>query len=334
MSRVVGADPGTSSLDLLLLVDGLVADQARLTPEAQRLDPSLIPALLARWTPLDLITGPSGYGLPLLRGDSLTDKDLDLMALVRPDERGKDLGVLGFRSWVRLFLDSGYPIVFLPGLIHLPTVPAHRKLNTIDLGTADKLAVAALALRQDAETHAGGLENSTFAVLEIGSSFTAILVVSHGRLVDASAGTRGPIGLGSSGAWDGEVAYWRSPLSKNHLFQGGLKDLGAEGLDAFRESLLKHVSALRAVTPFDKIYLSGAGMLQTEIANAAINALAPIALVSPLASLPDAWVKHSAQGAALLADGLAGGPNADLVASLRLHEASGTVLDYLRPPLP
>ena len=43
-------------------------------------------------------------------------------------------------------------------------------------------------------------------------------------------------------------------------------------------------------------------------------------------------LQYAAQGAAILADGLAGGPNADLVASLRLRDASGTVLDWLRPP--
>jgi len=40
--------------------------------------------------------------------------------------------------------------------------------------------------------------------------------------------------------------------------------------------------------------------------------------------------KSAAQGAALLADGLAGGPYAPLVERLRLSEASGTVVDHLR----
>jgi predicted butyrate kinase (DUF1464 family) len=75
---------------------------------------------------------------------------------------------------------------------------------------------------------------SMFAVVEIGSAFTAMMVVQDGRLVDASAGTNGPIGLRSRGAWDGEVAYWRCPLSKQDLFRGGLEDLGPLGPDAFR----------------------------------------------------------------------------------------------------
>ena len=40
--------------------------------------------------------------------------------------------------------------------------------------------------------------------------------------------------------------------------------------------------------------------------------------------------KSAARGAALLADGLAGGPYAPLVAGLRLREARGGVLDHLR----
>jgi predicted butyrate kinase (DUF1464 family) len=337
MARVVGTDPGTSSLDLLLLADGAVRDQARLTPEALRDDPEALVATLKRWAPIDLVAGPSGYGVPLVRGEALTGRDLEQMSLVRPEQRGSGVGIIGFRAWVRALAGSGLPVIFLPGGIHLPTIPRHRKLNAIDLGTPDKVAVAALALR--AERRDGGkgsgaslFEDATFAVVELGSAFSAVLVVERGRLVDASAGTRGPIGLRSGGVWDGEVAYWRSPLSKDDLFRGGLLDLGPEGPDAFRESLIKHVAALQAVTPFDRLYLSGAAADRPEIARLATEALARFGTLRPLPSLPGAWVKHSAQGAALLADGLAGGEHADLVASLELGQASGSVWDYLRPP--
>ena len=328
----MGTDPGTSSLDLLLLVDGEVADQRRLLPDDLRRNPEALSAILAAWAPIDLIAGPSGYGLPLIRGKDVGREELDLLSLVKPEDRGQEVGVIGFRARVRAFLASGFPLVFLPGLIHLPTVPSHRKFNTIDLGTPDKLAVAALALRCDGDAH-GDFRRSTFAVVEIGSAFSAILVVLEGRLVDASAGTRGPIGLQSGGCWDGEVAYMRAPLSKRGLFRGGLIDLGAEGLDAFRESLIKQIAGLRAVTPFETIYLSGAGLERPEVDAAAGASLSTFGQVVRLPMLPRAWVKHAAQGSALLADGLAGGRNADLVASLRLNESRGTALDWLRPPL-
>jgi predicted butyrate kinase (DUF1464 family) len=334
--RVVGTDPGTSSLDLILLVDGSVHDQARLTPDALRADPGILVATLNRWLPLDLVAGPSGYGVPLVRGADLTEADLEQMSLVRPDERGSSVGILGFRSWVRTVAASEMPVVFLPGGIHLPTIPRHRKLNTIDMGTPDKVAVAALALDFDAQGRPGvgrgRYDGSTFAVVEIGSAFTAVLVVAGGKLVDAAAGTRGPIGMRSGGAWDGEVAYWRSPLSKKDLFRGGFADMGAEGAEAFRESLIKHVGGLRALTPFDRIYLSGAATGLGEIDLMARRALSGQGTVLTLPDLPGAWVKHAAQGAAILADGLAGGPHAELVGALELRGAAGGVWDFLCPP--
>jgi predicted butyrate kinase (DUF1464 family) len=330
--RVVGTDPGTSSLDLLLLVDGVVCDQARLIPDALRDDPGSLVATLNRWRPLDLVAGPSGYGLPLVTSARLTELDLEQMSLVRSEERGYGVGLIGFRAWVRALVGSGLPVVFLPGGIHLPTIPIHRKLNAIDMATPDKVAVAALALWAD-RCHAGGnYDQANFAVVEVGSAFSAVLVIASGRLVDAAAGTRGPIGVRSGGIWDGEVAYQHSPLSKEHLFRGGLLDLGPEGLDAMRESLTKHVAGLQAVTPFDRLYLSGAAAERSEIARLATDALGRFGLLRPLTSLPNAWVKHAAQGAALLADGLAGGRHSDLVASLALGAASGGVCDYLRPP--
>ena len=57
--------------------------------------------------------------------------------------------------------------------------------------------------------------------------------------------------------------------------------------------------------------------------------LAGLATVSATAGL-GTRAKTAAQGAALLADGLAGGRYAPLVERLRLREASGTALDHLR----
>jgi predicted butyrate kinase (DUF1464 family) len=152
------------------------------------------------------------------------------------------------------------------------------------------------------------------------------LVVDRGRIVDSAAGTRGPIGLRSGGVWDGELAYWRGPLSKQDLFRGGLDDLGPLGPDAFRESLTRHVAGLQAVTPFERIYLSGAGLERPEIARLAESALGRLGLLIPLPGLFGAWVKHAAQGSALLADALAGGSAAPLADALGLRQASGSIL--------
>lgn len=334
MARVAGTDPGTSSLDLLLLEDGTVADQHRFLPDELRADPGLPVRWLAERGPLDLVAGPSGYGLPLVRAGDCTDRELALMSLLRPDDTQRGPGVVGFSAILRALRESPLPVVFLPGVIHLTTVPAHRKINRIDLGTADKLCVAALALQQarDAGTPFPRCDR---AVIELGTTFSACLVLSGGRLVDGVGGTGGPCGWGSSGAWDGETAYALSPLDKGDLFAGGARFLTdrVQGSAWFRESLFKTVAGLQAVTPFAQLVLSGR-LLEIEPAlGAEVRAdLARLGNVSLLSSLPGAWVKHAAQGAALLADGLAGGRHAALVDHLGLREASGTILDWLVHP--
>ena len=332
MPRVTGADPGTTSLDWLILEDGAVGDQVRFTPDELRTNPGLPVEWLTARGPFGLIAGPSGYGLPLVRGRDCTDRGRALMALVRPDEHGHDSGILHFTALLRALCTAALPVVFLPGVIHLPTVPAYRKINRIDLGTADKLCVAALALAQLAAGCGNEYRRCDFCLVELGSAFTACVVVRQGQIVDGLGGTSGPVGWRSGGAWDGEAAYLLSPLTKNDLFTGGVLSIAdaEEGKTLFRESLLRAVAGLRAVTPFEQVVLSGR-LLETEPDFCATVAteLARVGAVVRLESLRGAWVKHAAQGAALLADGLAGGSFGPLVQHLMLTGADGTVLDWL-----
>ena len=326
--RVAGCDPGTSSLDLVVLEDGAVADQHRFSPQELLADASAPLRWLTERGPFALIAGPSGYGLPLTPARDCTDRDLALMTLMRPDERGRGgQGVLGFTALLKAICAADLPVVFLPGVIHLPTVPDHRKINRIDLGTPDKLCVAVLALatRTAART----------CVVELGSAFTACVVIDGGRVVDGVGGTSGPCGWRSGGGWDGELAYLLSPLSKGDLFAGGASAApdGATGRRLFAEGLVKAVAGLRAVTPFEEIVLAGR-LLESEaaLAEEVTAALGGVGAVVRLESLAGALVKHAAQGAAILADGLAGGRYAPLVERLRLREAAGTVLDWLCHP--
>src|ERR1700733_10502546 len=143
MVRVAGADPGTSSLDLVILEGGAVVDQHRFAPEEMQTDAAAAVRWLTERGPFDLVAGPSGYGVPLIASQDCTEEHLRSMTLLRPDERDAQ-GVLGFSRLLRTLCESPLPVVFLPGVVHLPTVPFHRKLNRIDMGTADKLCVAAL----------------------------------------------------------------------------------------------------------------------------------------------------------------------------------------------
>jgi predicted butyrate kinase (DUF1464 family) len=86
-------------------------------------------------------------------------------------------------------------------------------------------------------------------------------------------------------------------------------------------------------TLFERILLSGR-LLEAEPAFVQLVAadLGRLGEVRRVPSLPGAWVKQAAQGAAILADGLAGGRHAGLVDHLMLRHAAGTALDWLTYP--
>src|SRR3984885_14001798 len=147
------------------------------------------------------------------------------MGLIRPDEAHARAGVGGMRSLLRALTRSGLPVVFGPGVIHLPSVPRHRKYNRIDLGTADKVCAAACAIDDQAVRRAIAPPDTSMVLLELGGAFTAALAISGGQIVDGMGGSSGPIGVRAAGALDGELAYLMGPaLRKDTLFTGGALD--------------------------------------------------------------------------------------------------------------
>src|SRR5215510_9622599 len=148
MPRVIGIDPGTVSVDLCGLDGGLLCLDRSLSTAEALANPSVILDILNdahRIGPLDLVAGPSGYGLPLRRAADVTENDLRLAYLAADGEPG---GIGGLRSLMRTLRQSPLPIVLTPGVIHLASVPAHRKVNRVDMGTADKVCATALAVSE------------------------------------------------------------------------------------------------------------------------------------------------------------------------------------------
>jgi predicted butyrate kinase (DUF1464 family) len=320
LTRVAGVDPGTVSFDVCVLDDGEVVLESTFSTASVGADPAPLVETLVEHGPYELVLGPAGYGLPLVPAEQVGDRELALMVLVRADEPEGRAGVVGMRTIIRALIAAELPLVFGPGAIHLPTVPAYRKWNRIDLGTADKVASAALCIADQSRRLGIGFDETSFVMLELGGAFSAALAVDGGRIVDGIGGSAGPIGARACGALDAEVAYLLGgELSKRTVFSGGaLEPASDEGWLALAEGAAKAALALTASAPAPReILVTGR--------NARVGEL-HLSHVAPVRSVP----KAAAHGAAVLADGLAGGRYAALVDGLGLRDASGTVLDHLR----
>jgi predicted butyrate kinase (DUF1464 family) len=341
----LGIDPGTLSIDLCGIDGGRTVVDETVPTRAALADPAAFVERIAGFGPFDCIVGPSGYGLPLTRGADLSDELLRLALLAPPGEHG---GIGGLGALIRALARSSLPVMFTPGVVHLPTVPAHRKLNRVDLGTADKVCAAALAIDDQMRRRRCAVDDTSFILLELGGAFTAAVAVAGGRIVDGIGGSAGPMGVHACGALDAEVAVLASRVTKSMVFSGGAADISGGSsvtdidvlahpttareqmaLDAYLEGGCKAVAALQVTLPHPtEILLSGRLSRVTAIRDAFAARLAgaaPVVSLNGFARL----AKQAAQGAAILADGLAGGPHAALVDRLALRHAAGSVLDWL-----
>jgi predicted butyrate kinase (DUF1464 family) len=324
--RVAGVDPGTFSFDVCALDGGEVVLERSFRTADVGADPALLVEALVQYGPFELVLGPAGYGLPLVPVQQVGERELALMLLLREDEPHGRAGVGGMRSIVRALIAAGLPLVFGPGAIHLPTIPAYRKWNRIDLGTADKVASVALCIADQARRLGVDFAETSFVMLELGGAFSAALAVDGGRIVDGLGGSAGPIGARACGALDAEAAYLLgAALSKRTVFSGGALDPQATeaGWLALEEGAAKAALALTISVPAPReILVTGRrapGMI--DALGARLAHVAPVRL---------AHMTAAAQGAAVLADGLAGGRYAALVEHLGVRDASGSALDHLR----
>jgi predicted butyrate kinase (DUF1464 family) len=349
MTRAIGIDPGTVSFDLCGLVDGQQFLDESIPTDDLASDPRRLVDLLQRAGPVDLVIGPSGYGMPWVNIQEMGSMEKGLLLLNREQGAGEANIIGGLGRVLDLLKESGLPVRLAPAVIHLPTVPAHRKVNRIDMGTADKVCAVVLGVYDQARHLDIAYDETSFVYVELGGAFTAIISVDGGTIVDGMGGTSGALGYRSCGAMDGELACALGDFPKGVLVSGGVShiagrpDVSPEELlacaqgdpqchlawVALTEGLVKGVATAMTVVPSAReILLSGRLCRVPAIYRRVESALTPFGPVRRVGGFARV-AKEAAQGAALIADGLAGGQHEKLIDTMQLRSAGGTVLDHL-----
>jgi predicted butyrate kinase (DUF1464 family) len=340
--RVIGIDPGTGSFDFFGM-DGekIILDTSVPVPEVAQ-NPGVLVDTVRSVFPLDMIVGPSGYGLPVTPIRDITDRELTLMV---PDDKSIPL-YDGIRMVIRLMKKEGFPVCFTPGVIHLPTVPNYRKANKMDMGTADKVCCIALAIRNQAELYGIDYSQTSFILAEVGYAFNAEVGVEDGKIVDGLGGTSGGPGFITLGSMDSELAVRLGRFPGVVLFSGGAKDAsGKDGLtpeelakkhykypqswNMLLESIAKGVAAIMvAVEEPREILLSGRLSRIPEIAETLATKLSKFGKVRRVGRQASV-AKEAAEGAYIIGEGLLGGKYKGIVDCLELKGARGTMFDHI-----
>ena len=311
---------GTKNSCVMISEDGKVIDYILIVNLKDEINE--IVRFLREYTPQAIACG-FGYGLPVKRLSELNERDLTLLTL------SFDRPIMGVRLLIealrKYFGEVSYTI---PSVKLLPTVPAYRKLNKIDMGTSDKVCSVALALVKLKEVGIS-FTDQNFVLVEAGYGFNSFVAVKSGKIVDGLGGSSGFPSFSSSGALDLEVVALPKDYPKDTVFKGGFKDflkceideIPDEALHWMFEYIVKGIKVMEvSVGKCCQIVISGRffDIYYDEFVD-----------YTGFECFKLSSVKASAEGACIIANGLAGGIFRNVVDHLELLKASGSVLDYI-----
>ncbi len=363
--KVVGIDPGTKSFDVVLIEEGEVIEEMSIDTSMVALNPRALIDLL-RDLEFDRVVAPSGYGVPPTLLEEVVDPHrfaVEVLLLSTDEEidegvRRGDVGAYVYRALsliVEELWKSRTPAIFIPSVILLPTVPTWRKINRVDMGTADKLAVAALAVHDQSSRMGLSYDETSLVLVEMGYGYNAVIAVERGKIVDGLGGTASCMGFLTSGPLDAEIVAVSRRWSRVDVFHGGVADLcrveslekafekawsGDElcsvAVESYLEGLVKSVaSVMQSLSSKPReILLSGRYTRSEIIYERIVERLrrfeVPIRRIGLLKGALKS--KEAAQGYAIVGEGLLGGVFAKLVKHMEIDRACGTVFSWVTHP--
>jgi len=352
VTKVIGIDPGTKSWDFFGIDDNSVFLDTSVLTKSLMKEPDKFFEILDGVGTFDLMVAPSGFGLPLKNIRDLTEDDMFQIVLKYEGEAQKK--IVGLGEILRRIKEENYPGVIVPGVKHLTTVPVYKKVNKIDLGTADKVCTAIVGIRDQIERYNTTPENTNFIMIEIGYGFTAVLAIEKGQIIDGIGGSN-IMGLHACGGLDGELAYLIGRVKKKHFYEGGVASIAGYNnlsltevirlakkdqqsrlaINAFIDSVKKAIFAISSAfsdkDQIRNILLAGRGIDLEIIKELLQDSLSEIAEVKEMKNYSQI-AKRSAQGAAFIANGLLGGQFEPIIENMKIKQSSGSVLDHIYIP--
>jgi predicted butyrate kinase (DUF1464 family) len=222
----------------------------------------------------------------------------------------------------------------------------------MDMGTADKMCVAVLGVHDQARRLQIPYSDVSFIHVEMGFGYNAVLGVNQGKIIDGIGGTtiNGP-GFLTISSMDAELVQIVEKWEKADVFSGGcasicncftpeelverinVDDNCSIAYKAMMEGVLKAVLSMKASVPNPKeILISGRLTKIKKIEEDLINNVdfAPVMRVEGLSGIRK--VKETAQGYAIIGDGIAGGVFQRLIHWMKIKDAKGTAMDYIFHP--
>ncbi|MFX0034685.1 MAG: DUF1464 family protein [Candidatus Hermodarchaeota archaeon] len=352
MYRVLGIDPGSKSWDFFGMEDSKIILDTSLSTKELISNPQKAITIIRSVKDIDLMVAPSGFGLPLKDVHELTEKDI-FFTLLKFDQHEKNK-LVGLGEVLRLIKAENIPGIIVPGVKHLPTVPRYRKINKIDMGTADKICTAVTGIRDQIERFKVNPEQTNFILVEIGYGFTAVLAIENGQIIDGIGGSN-IMGFRACGSLDGELAYLIKTIHKKNIYKGGVAYISGYSnlslkeimlladkdeqtkiaLKAYLSSVKKAVfgisSSFSTKDKIKEILLAGRGASLVYFREKMIHGLedvAPVRLMNSYSQI----AKRAAQGAAFIANGILGGEFESIINNLKIKEAAGSILDDIFIP--
>ncbi len=358
--RVLGVDPGTKTFDIAVVEGNEVRAEKSIPTEEIAKDPNVLINAIESFE-VDYVVGPSGYGVPLTMGNEVIDPrrfavEVLLLSTEEDIKRGVEAGEVGI--WVydalaktveHLIRKLGNKTLFLPGIIHLPTVPWYRRINKVDLGTVDKLAASFVAIYTYSQKEGLSYDKVNAIVAELGFGYNAAIAVNGGKIVDGIGGTVASIGTLTAGALDLEVVAHENSWERWDVFHGGIfyyakvydmqelinayqksEEPYASLFLAFIEGVAKDVMRARISTPKADIVLLTGRHSKYDLVVKLLKEYLKDLNIEPAGLLKGAVIsKEASQGYAAIGEGLMGGFFNDLVKHMQIDKACGTVTDYI-----